>query len=149
MWINKRVLKKHHKTNKKLVFFLCFFGIGTIAMLLYSSFILFQLLSPQMLLNPIPNIRSVLGKKIDQDTLQTEVANALREKNISFNTVEKVDDSSVKVTLDGKEEVFFTTNKDISSQITSLQVIITRTTMEGRHFTKLDLRFDKPVIVFK
>lgn len=48
-----------------------------------------------------------------------------------------------------KSVIIFSNSKEINSQIASLQFILTRLTMEGKLFTRLDLRFDKPVIVLR
>jgi len=59
------------------------------------------------------------------------------------------DADSYHVFLSDKSEIFFSSKKDINSQLASLQLILTRLTMEGKLYNKLDLRFDKPVITLR
>jgi len=53
------------------------------------------------------------------------------------------------VQLKDKSQIIFSEQKNIDSQISSLQFILTRLTMEGKGFNQLDLRFDKPVVRLK
>ena len=46
-------------------------------------------------------------------------------------------------------EVLFSLDKDIKKQVASLQVILSRSKIEGKVLNRLDLRFEKPVAVFK
>lgn len=69
---------------------------------------------------------------------------------------QKIDVASVtnenekyKIVLTDESEIIFSSQKDLNQQISSLQFIMSRLTMEGRRFTRLDLTFDKPVIVLK
>ncbi|HEX8931740.1 MAG TPA: hypothetical protein VF810_01135 [Patescibacteria group bacterium] len=61
----------------------------------------------------------------------------------------KYQDASYVVTLKNGGLVYLSPQKDLNAQISSLQVILSRLTMEGKLFTQLDLRFDKPVILLK
>ena len=70
----------------------------------------------------------------------------LNKKQIAFTSIKKQDDSYI-VTLQDNSKVTFSSQKDIMTQIASLQYILSHLTMEGRQFSSLDLRFDQPVIV--
>lgn len=149
MWENKRVLKKHKKQRSKLttIVYLCISAI--VGIFGYSLYLLFTLFSQPIITRPIPTRTTVLGERVVYTAVQTEIEELVKEKQISYKTIEKIDNVSYRMQLLTNAEVFFTTDRNLTEQITSLQVILTRTTMEGRHFTRLDLRFDKPVIVWK
>lgn len=72
----------------------------------------------------------------------------LVQKKVSFTDVKVASNSSILVTLTDGGVVTFSSEKDILSQVSSLQFILARLTMEGREVRSLDLRFSKPVIVF-
>ena len=73
---------------------------------------------------------------------------ALKDKSIGFSSVE-LKDSLYIITMEDNELVTLSAKKDIITQISSLQFVLSRLTMEGRQFRTLDLQYDKPIIVFK
>jgi hypothetical protein len=73
----------------------------------------------------------------------------LKQKNIDVVEIKTSSDSAYLVTLKDGGVVTFSSQKDILSQISSLQFILARLTMEGREVSTLDLRFSKPVVVFE
>lgn len=86
-------------------------------------------------------------------TAQREVSRymlekALHEKRIIFETIEPISGGFSVKTHDGSE-IVFSSKKDVALQISSLQFILSRLTMESKLFSRLDLRFDKPVIVLQ
>lgn len=72
----------------------------------------------------------------------------LSSGDIPFEKVEIASESSYIVFLKDDGQVNLSAKKDITSQISSLQVILSRLTIEGKKFKRLDLRFDKPIIEF-
>lgn len=64
----------------------------------------------------------------------------LEVKSIDINSP-----SMIRLNLN-KSVVIFTTEKDIDGQINSLDKIIRQFKIEGKSFSLLDLRFDKPII---
>ena len=95
---------------------------------------------------------SPLSAVLSQDTQSNQDTDTVKEKLLQ----QKIDVDSVtsendnyKIILKSGEEVIFSSHKDLSQQISSLQFILSRLTMEGRRFTRLDLSFDKPVIVLE
>lgn len=84
-----------------------------------------------------------------------EIENKLKKNNLIINSVLEASSSSgIIVTLDNNFTVYFSLNKDIDWQISTLQSIIHRLTIERggdtlRDKTKIiDFRFDKPIIKF-
>ena len=72
----------------------------------------------------------------------------LSKANIPFASISVASDSSFLIFLKDGSEVNLSDKKNIQKQISSLQLILSRLTIEGKRFKRLDLRFDKPIIVF-
>lgn len=58
------------------------------------------------------------------------------------------DENSFEATLSGNLRIFLTKKQDLSRQVASLQYILNRSKIEGKRPSKIDLRFDKPVIKY-
>lgn len=78
-----------------------------------------------------------------------ELENLLSQKNITFSSISVLSDSSYLVKLTDEEEIIFSATKPMESQVSSLQLILSRLTIEGKRFARLDFRFDKPVVTLK
>lgn len=78
-----------------------------------------------------------------------EIKILMQQKNVPTVSIEQVSDTSYKVVLSEGEEVYLSSKKSLAEQISSLQRILSRLTIEGKHFVRLDVRFDKPVITLK
>lgn len=99
------------------------------------------------LVSPLP---IKIGERIQitsTDRGEQELKRLLKLANIMYTSVTPAQDGYT-ISLNQKQQVFVTKQKDIASQISSLQVILPRLTMEGREFHRLDLRYDKPVVVY-
>jgi len=59
------------------------------------------------------------------------------------------DNDQIIARLSTGEEVLFSIKKPTAIQLSSLQLILSRLTIEGKGFTRIDLRFDHPVIQMK
>jgi len=59
-----------------------------------------------------------------------------------------ISDRSTQVTLKSGPVVMFSTIKDPDTQLDSLQLILSQSKIEGRKISRIDLRFDKPVVVY-
>jgi len=94
---------------------------------------------------------SPLAKVLPQDTSYKNDQNIeLIKKSLSGQKVEvtsvKQEGSSYVILLKDNSQIILSSDKEINSQISSLQFILSRLTMEGKLFSQLDLRFDKPVV---
>lgn len=95
------------------------------------------------LVSPLPHTKSQTAQsKVAQ--IQTLCA----EKNLSCTHITQEKDGTVHLEIDSGGEVILSLNKDILTQISSLQLTIAHLTIEGRRFKNLDFRFDKPVISY-
>jgi len=85
---------------------------------------------------------------VRQDNELATLKKNLAEKQIEINAI-TASGSGYLVILKNDSSVTFSSQKDINVQISSLQFILSRLTMEGRRFSRLDLSFDKPIIVLE
>lgn len=99
------------------------------------------------LISPIPKWgKQLVGVGLQKNDVQT-IEITLRKYKIPYKMVTKYEEHSYEILLQNGEVVLLSGKKQIEQQISSLQVIVSRLTMEGKQFKKLDLRFDKPVII--
>lgn len=152
---NKTPARKRKREIKKL------FGIALVILMVLGiigggGYYLLAITFKKPLVSPLTghNTGTALGSRhqsvpgfadYSDDTVQ-ELRKDLEKKKIAFGDIKSASNSSYLVTLKDGEVVTFSSEKDILSQVSSLQVILSRLTMEGKLFSQLDLRFDKPVI---
>lgn len=74
------------------------------------------------------------------------VKSELYKNKISYSSVEIASDSSYLVILHDGAQVVLDSKKDITKQISSLQLMLNRLTIEGKRIKLIDLRFDRPII---
>jgi len=79
---------------------------------------------------------------------QKLIKNSFKALHLDIDKISETNDAYV-ILLKDKSQIILSSKKNITSQISSLQFILARLTMEGKLFTQLDLRFDKPVIRLK
>lgn len=77
-----------------------------------------------------------------------DLQKTLVQKNIPFSSIMLATDSSVLVRFANGEKAIFSLEKPLDNQISSLQLVLSRLTIEGKRFTNIDFRFDKPIIAF-
>lgn len=133
------LVKKHKRRIISFVPFILLTGVSLFIISVafyYTSKIIIS--KRQNYLNPI----SLLNDK------DLSLQSLLYKNNVPFSDIKVASDSSYLITLKDGSEVNFSSKKDVSSQISSLQLILSRLTIEGKKFKRLDLRFDKPIIEF-
>ncbi len=87
-----------------------------------------------------------LNKNKDISLLET----LLKKSAISYESIGvSSQEAALLVVLKDEENVIISRNKDLKEQISSLQLILSRFTIEGKKFSRLDFRFERPVVVFK
>jgi len=146
----KSIPRKRNRYIKK-VFFISLISLGIIIVLSGVAYYLVTVkFKKPLYISPLPTMPFVQSSQSDQsDRKLPELQKELKKNRIDYTKVSKDKDSSYIVTLQNGSSVIFSSQKDISVQITSLQYILSHLTMEGRQFSRLDLRFEKPVIVVK
>lgn len=88
-------------------------------------------------------------KIASKSLISRDVEKLLSEHNIQYESISSASDSSVLVRLAAGEEVVLSSTRDIAFQISSLQLILSRFTIEGKKFQSLDFRFERPIVVLK
>lgn len=135
MW--RRKLRK----NKFLIFLrnslLAILGLTALYLLTYFVF-------NNFLLNKGEIVSPLSRTTVRNDSLE----GVLIDSKIPFSKIERATDSSYLVFIKDGGVVSFSSTRDFRKQVSSLQLILSRLTIEGKRFKRLDLRFDKPVIVF-
>jgi len=125
--------KKRAIRNKSLLIIISIGLMLLLIPLVYLSFF-----------NKEPLFISPLSKNQNSNISQLE--SMLSEKNIKYSDVSTSKDLSFLIILEDGNEVIVDPNKDIEQQLSSLQLIISQLTIEGKTFKKLDFRFEKPFI---
>ena len=144
---NKKELpRKRRRYIKKILFYSSFFFAIGILCSGIGIYYLWSKLQKPLFISPLPTTQIA---QADQGVAVVQkIELVLRKKQIDFISISRQNDSYV-ITLQDKSKVTFSSQKDIMSQIASLQYILSHLTMDGREFSSLDLRFDQPVIVMK
>ncbi len=144
MLLRKRI---NRKRGKKKIFFILIIVIFLCICLAVTVYFLYGR-NKKLFVSPLPHTRLPIVELLgDKDTGQLE--RELAKKGVDFESIVISSDSGYIVQLKTGEEVLMSKTRSLDEQFSSLQVILPRLTMEGKRFTRLDLRFDKPVIVFK
>lgn len=78
-----------------------------------------------------------------------EIAANLLKSDFTPSSIRLLDSSDIAVYSTGGIIALFTTQKAAAGQVDSLQSIMTKAKIDATKIEKIDLRFDKPVIVFK
>lgn len=138
--INKLERKKR-KIAKKIILFII------LLIFLFSLFFLLLRFNKASFVSPIP--RGIFTFNKDTNPKLKTVKDLLKKTNIEYLSLISLDSSSFLLILKNNEEVILSSKKELSQQISSLQLIITRSTIEDKHIRRLDFRFDRPVIKYK
>jgi hypothetical protein len=136
--------RKKRFVKKLLIFSSVVIGVGVLTGFGIYALILVKLQEPAYI-SPLASIASAQASQSKIDILKSE----LKKQNLDYTSVQVEKDGSFIVKLKQGGIVTFSSQKDIITQIASLQYILSHLTMEGKLFTRLDLRFEKPVIVLK
>lgn len=139
-------IKRQRRQYKYFIIFFLF--IGFLAFIFYFFYQI--LLKNKSLISPVPISLSINGRKILFSNIpDSNLANLLRKSGINYSLISSSSDLSYLVKLETGEEIIFSSKKDLNSQVSSLQLVLSRLKIEGKSFKRLDLRFDQPVVVFK
>lgn len=88
-----------------------------------------------------------LGRPVEKKivNLSLQLINRLKELSIDYRTIKIMGDT---VLVDGDIKLTFSLNKDLNRQLASLQLILQKAKMNSKSMDKIDLRFDKPVVIY-
>jgi hypothetical protein len=93
-------------------------------------------------------ISPIAEGKASQSSHVSLLEDALKNQKILFTSVAMGKDDSLLIFLKDNGEVILSSKKDLRSQVSSLQLILSRLTIEGKKLKVLDLRYKHPVISF-
>src|SRR4051812_29749422 len=139
--------RKKIRHRKQLFAKIALFTALFLVVVCVAYLISLKLFSKSGYVSPLSKIMPV-DTSYKQDKDIEAIKSGLAAQKIEISSV-KQSGSSYVIILKDKSQVIFSSQKDINSQISSLQFILSRLTMEGKLFTQLDLRFDKPVITLR
>lgn len=107
-----------------------------------------MLLHEPLFISPLPVIGSPLPSNEDQ-YLKKTIQTKLKEYAIPYESISIPKKSIFIIKLSEGGEIILTSRKDLIPQLSSLQVIYSRLTMEGKKFRRLDMRYDRPIILLQ
>lgn len=148
MW-RPRKTKKRSRPYRQILFLII--AGSLIVLILLTNKKIIGLFSRQNIISPLP---TVLNKKINsqeekKNEFKKELEEELLKTNLGFSEIIFTQDSLLSVKLASGEKITFSLRKPVKSQVSSLQLMLSRFTIEGKKVEQLDFRFDKPVVVFK
>ena len=130
------------KLKRKGKFFFIKIIFPIFILLILLAFLVYKL--PTFLIFNKP-IVSPLGQNKPSQNSNLEIL--LTKAKISFVSISKSPDYYT-VTLSDGGQVIISSKKELTLQISSLQLMLSRLTIEGKRIKSLDFRFDKPIIKF-
>ncbi len=148
--MKKKKIKNRKAENRKRRFLYVSIAISVFLLCGSIAFVSLRFFASHPFVSPLP-IMSVSGgakKSSQKNVVIQEISDQLHHAAISYKSIQMLDSATCRITLSDDSQVILSTAKDISAQIASLQLITTRLTMEGKRFSRLDLRYNQPVIVF-
>ncbi len=139
MLLRKRRINKYSSKRGIKVFLIIILFIGLIVTFFSYIYINFYI-NTYGFISPISDNKESLLVKVELE---------LERQSISFGKVTSNPDGSLTVKLKDESEIIFSSKRQVKSQITSLQLMLSRLTIEGKKLKSLDFRFDNPVVSFK
>lgn len=137
--LRRRTITKRQKreaSKKRLGILLIFLG-----MILIAAFLAFLAFfeKKELFVSPLST---------DQTSVNTRIEKLLKEKKVNYVSFYTAKDLSFILMLPENREVILDPNKNISEQLSSLQLILSQLKIDGKAFKRLDFRYQKPVITF-
>lgn len=138
---------RQQRRKRKISLFICVCILVILLVGLSYFFIGRTILRIPSYISPLPFAFFPIDSQTS-DPFKLQLSEMLKEQNIPFTDISVYVDGTVVVTLVNKSTVVLSKAKDLSEQVSSLQLIYSRLTIEGKEFSRLDLRFENPVIIF-
>lgn len=124
-----------------------FFSFFPLAGLFVLYFLYYYFIINQTFESPLPQQKKIDKEKSWGKLTKEDLEKNLKREGLSFSSI-TASSSSYIVVLNSLEEVWFSDKKDARLQTSSLQLILSRFTIEGKKIKRIDFRFDKPLIEF-
>ena len=134
----KTITKKEKKkaSRKKIGLLLIILGLFFLSI---SALLLNVLSKDRQFLSPLAG---------NQKSVDLRLEDELRKREIKYLSFQTNEDLTLTIKLDGNGDVIIDTRKEISNQLSSLQLILGQLKIEGKTFSRLDFRYDKPFIAY-
>lgn len=132
------------KSNKIIKIIKNFLIIFTICFLILLLIFLLNLNNKQII-NPVSKIYLNLENKLNNN--ENQVYFLMKKNNITYKSIKKTD-FGYEIILANNSLVLLSNQKDLKSQIASLQLIQSHFTIEGKTIKNIDFRFNEPVVSF-
>lgn len=145
---SRRIIKNEKRKRRGKLLVLLIFFLFLAAIVAQAAFYLHKTLNKKLFISPLPKVMSQTKPASVTERLKKEVEVELEKKSIEYKSV-SVESTIIKIILEGAQEVIFDINKPLSLQTSSLQLMLSRLTIEGKRFSKIDFRNDLPIITFK
>lgn len=120
-----------------IIFLICFLILGTIFII--KIFNKTTIINPSVIYSKTKN--ALTGQNNNQ------VQQLLDKNNIQYSSINNTNYGYL-ILLNQGTKVYLSNQKDLNSQINSLQVIQSHFTIEGKVPKSVDFRFDQPVVSF-
>lgn len=140
------MLPKKHKRRAKVFLNKLYIILGVL-IILFIIMGLWSMKKP-LYISPFPLSGASFLKIISSNSTKQTIESLLKSHAIVYSSINE-DQNKYIVYLQNGEKVLFDAQKPIDTQISSLQLLLSRLTIEGKHFETLDFRYNKPVIVLK
>lgn len=85
---------------------------------------------------------------VNKNSPKIKIEDMLSDSNIEIARSVIGQGESIEIELKDDGKVIFSSKKDLKKQITSLQLMLSRLTIEGKKLKILDFRYDNPVVSF-
>lgn len=143
-------MRSFKKRKKILVLqkILIVFAIISCIIIVIEIIYLAKALQKPKFISPIADTYKNVLAAITNNSPKNQLIELLHKDSISYTSISSYGDGSMLIKLENGEEVLLSSKKSLETQVSSLQLILSRLTIEGKRIAKLDLRFDNPVIVF-
>ncbi len=146
--VDNKTIRRSKNKVRKLISIL--FPLALLCAIMSAIFVyqVINALQQPAYISPLSTL-GIQAIRSTDDVKKQELEKILKEHKITYQKITRGMDSSYIIYFTEEKRAIISLEKDLNLQISSLQFILSRLTMESREFKSLDLRFDKPIILFE
>lgn len=129
---------------------LIFLAVLSCFIIVAEMLYLVQRLQAPQFLSPVPltNVYKKVLAAMNISSQTNELVDLLKKNNFSVISLLSYEKDAFLLKLETGEEAVLSSKKSLAVQVSSLHLILSRLTIEGKRVRRVDLRFNNPVIVF-
>lgn len=144
---------RDYKKRKRALFYrrlLIFLAVFSCFIIVAEILYLVQRLQAPQFLSPVPlsNVYKKVLAAMNISSQTDELVDLLKKNNFSVISLSSYEKDAFLLKLETGEEAVLSSKKSLAVQLSSLHLILSRLTIEGKRVRRVDLRFNNPVIVF-